>query len=364
LLDALSNRLVAGGVPIARCWLHTRTLHPNYAGLSRIWQPGQPIVARLLDYGFEQTEAYLRSPVRLVVAQRAHLRWRLDEADTALLPVLAELRDAGHRDYAIWPVIYSDGAINVVSWTTREAAGFTAAQIAVLEGLLPVLAMTMEVKSLRRFATNTLATYVGREPADLILHGQIRRGDVRTTTAALMLVDLRDFTALSDMLPPDLVIETLNRYFDCVIPPVRRRGGEIIKFMGDAILVMFNEGPGRNARDACQAAMDAAAEALAALNHSNAGSNAPGLHAWFALHHGAVSYGNIGTGDRLDFTVIGPDVNLTSRIERLCRDIDRQVVMSATFAALIDRPMQEIGHFNIRGFARMQLLFGLPPQAA
>ena len=159
------------------------------------------------------------------------------------------------------------------------------------------------------FATNVLSTYVGREPGELIMKGQIRR-DVRTIKAALMMVDLRDFTILSDALPPSEVIETLNRYFDCVIPPIKRHGGEVLEFLGDGILAILNESGQRSTREACQFAFEAAREGLdglSALNHHSS-ITARHLKAGFALHYGEVSYGNIGAGDRLDFTVIGPDV--------------------------------------------------------
>jgi adenylate cyclase len=207
-----------------------------------------------------------------------------------------------------------------------------------------------------------LSTYVGREPGELILKGQIRRGDVRTIKAALMMVDLRDFTGLSDALAPSEVIETLNHYFDCIIPPIKSHGGEVLEFLGDGVLATFNENDERSAREACQLAFQAARkglDGLAALNH-DLSITPRQLKAGVALHHGEVSYGNIGAGDRLDFTVIGPDVNLTSRIERLCRELDRNLIMSEDFVRYLDSPVFEIGHFRLRGFSRMQLLFGLP----
>ena len=176
------------------------------------------------------------------------------------------------------------------------------------------------------------------------------------------MVDLRDFTGLSDALPPSEVIETLNRYFDCVIPPIKRHGGEVLEFLGDGILAILNENGERSAREACQLAFEAAREGLdrlSALNH-DLSITPRHLKAGYALHYGEVSYGNIGAGDRLDFTVIGPDVNLTSRIERLCRELDRNLIMSEDFVRYLDSPMFEIGHFRLRGFSRMQLLFGLP----
>jgi adenylate cyclase len=321
-----------------------------------------PSEERFLDFGFEKWPAYLNSPVRHVVEHRKHCRWRLDDGEPLPFPVLEEHRSAGYVDYAIAPMIFSDGRVNVVSWATDRAGGFSDSDLQLFEEVLPTYSTIVEVKSLRRFATNVLSTYVGREPGELIMKGQIRRGDVRTIKAALMMVDLRDFTSLSDALPPSEVIETLNRYFDCVIPPIKRHGGEVLEFLGDGILAILNESGQRSTREACQFAFEAAREGLdglSALNHHSS-ITARHLKAGFALHYGEVSYGNIGAGDRLDFTVIGPDVNLTSRIERLCRELDRNLLMSEDFARYLDSPMLEIGYYRLRGFSRTQLLFGLP----
>jgi adenylate cyclase len=364
LLNEFCPLVITVGVPLDRCWLHVRAWHPDFAGVSRKWQRDAPVVTQFLPYGFETSDTYLRSTVRHVVERQEFCRWRLDQGDALPFPVLQEMREDGYRDYAIAPLVFSDGmAVNAVSWATRDPAGFADDDLRLLQQVLPTLSLTVETRSLRRFTSDLLGRYVGREPADLILQGQVRRGDVLTTTAALMLVDLRDFTAMSDALAPRAVIDTLNRYFDCIIAPVRHRDGEIMEIMGDAILVIFNESSRRDARDACRAAFEAAREGLAALEQSNAAQPPGGiqLRAGFALHHGQVSYGNIGAEDRLDFTVIGPDVNLTSRIERLCREMGRELIMSGDFAALLETDTHEIGHFHLRGFARMQMLFGLAP---
>jgi adenylate cyclase len=362
LLDKFCVKVVEAGVPLSRSWLHIRTLHPEFAGVSRIWRRGMQTQERFLDFGFEKLPAYLNSPVRHVVEQRQLCRWRLDGREALPFPVLEEHRTAGYVDYAIAPMVFSDGRVNALSWATDRPGGFSDANLRLFEEILPTYSTVVEVKSLRRFAVNVLTTYVGREPGELILNGQIRRGDVRTIKAGLMMVDLRDFTGLSDTLPPSEIIEALNHYFDCVIPPIKDRGGEVLEFLGDGILAILNENGERSARDACQLAFEAAQEGLdrlAALNNELA---IPPRHlkAGYALHHGEVSYGNIGAHDRLDFTVIGPDVNLTSRIERLCRELDRNLLMSEDFVRNLDSPVLEIGPFRLRGFPRPQLVFGLP----
>src|ERR1051326_472353 len=273
------------------------------------------------------------------------------------------MREQGYVHYVIAPVRYATGMTSALSWATRHPHGFSSADLRLFDAVLPLYSTLVEAKAVWRFTANMLNTYVGREPARLILDGQVRRGDVRAITAALMLVDLRDFTLLSDRGNPRAVIRMLNEYFDCVFPPVKAHGGEVMEIMGDGVLAIFHQLPDGNAREACTAALAAATDALEAVAERNrlATRRVDVLQAGIALHYGTASYGNIGSGDRLDFTVIGPDVNLVSRIERLCRELDRHLIMSEAFARHLERPMWELGHFELRGVARMQLLFELPP---
>jgi adenylate cyclase len=276
--------------------------------------------------------------------------------------LLEELRDEGYVHYVIAPFVYAEGLVNAISWATARPGGFTEDDLQFLDDVLPALAVTAEVKALRRFIPHVLTTYVGEEPGRLILEGQVRRGDVTTITAALMLIDLRDFTLMSDTMTPRAVVRMLNDYFDDVIPPVREHGGEVMEIMGDGVLAIFRRVPGSTAAEACSAALAAARQALAATAERNRRNpqDAPGSHIGIALHYGTVSYGNIGTNDRLDFTVIGPDVNLVSRIERLCRELDRSLIMTEAFTECLDQPVWELGAFELRGFSRMQRLFELP----
>ena len=364
LFSGFCERFAAAGVPLDRALLHLRAMHAQYRGVSRIWKPGQPLDERFMDHGIEKTATYLESPVRVVVDQRQRLEWRLDNDRALPFGLLEELREQGYSHYIIAPLLFGMGTSNALSWATRRPGGFGPADLRLFDETLPAFAPVIEAKALWRFTGNMLTTYVGREPARFILEGQVRRGDIRTITAALMLVDLRDFTLLSDSESPRSVIRMLNEYFDCVFPPVRAHGGEIMEIMGDGVLAIFHQEPGSSASEACNAALAAATEALAAIAARNRRHppGAPVLQAGIALHYGTVSYGNIGSGDRLDFTVIGPDVNLTSRIERLCRELDRHLILSEAFAEALGRPMWELGAFELRGFSRMQRLFEPPPE--
>lgn len=361
LLAQFCERVAETGVPLDRVSLHQRAFHPQYRGVSRIWRPGQPVEQRFLDHGIEKTATYIESPVRLAIEDGESRDWRLDGNGALSFPVLDELHDEGFTHYAIEPLRYAAGTVNAFSWATRRPGGFAPAEMGFVRELLPAYAAVAESKALVRFIGGILNTYVGDEAGRLILEGQVRRGDVRAITAGLMLWDLRDFSLMSDRLSPRAVIRTLNQYFDCVIPPVREFGGEVVEIMGDGVLAMFHQSPERSAAEACGSALAAATEGLAALIDHNRRHPATALHAGVALHYGTVSYGNIGADNRLDFTVIGPDVNLTSRIERLCRELDRSLIMSEAFADTLEQPMWEIGAFELRGFAKMQRLFELPP---
>jgi adenylate cyclase len=365
LFAALCGRVAAAGVPLDRAALHLRALHPQYRGVSRIWKPDLPLDERYLDHGIERTASYIESPVRIVAEHAQRLEWRLDHRHALPFAVLEELREQGYAHYVIAPVVYASGLVNALSWATRHPGGFAADDLRLFDEVLPVYATVVETKGLRRFVETMLTTYVGSEPARLILDGQVRRGDVSTIAAALMMVDLRDFTLLSDQASPRAVIRMLNEYFDCVFPPVRAQGGEIMEIFGDGVLAIFHQEPSGSAVAACNAALAAATAALAAVAELNRRQppGTPVLQAGVALHYGTASYGNIGSGERLDFTVIGPDVNLTSRIEGLCRELDRSLIMSEAFAERIERPLWELGHFELRGFAKMQRLFELPPEA-
>jgi adenylate cyclase len=364
LFTELCERL-ATILPLDRATLHLRALHPDYRGVARIWRRGQELQERFMDHGIEKTGTYIESPVRAVAEANERLDWRLDRGGLLPYPLLEELREQGYTHYVIAPFVYAEGLVNAISFATARPGGFAADELGSLDSVLPALATVVEVNATRRFVRHMLTTYIGAEAGQLILEGQVRRGDVRAITAALMLVDLRDFSEMSDRMSPRAVIRMLNEYFDCIIPPVHAQGGEVVEIMGDGVLAIFRQRAEGNAAEACAAALAAATAGLAALAERNRKS--PGeesLNAGAALHYGTVSYGNIGVGERLDFTVIGPDVNLTSRIERFCRDLDCKVILSETFAERLGRPMWELGHFELRGFARMERLFTLPPEDA
>ena len=226
------------------------------------------------------------------------------------IPVLRDLAAAGATDYVAHPLLFSDGTIHVVTWATDRPTGFTPEQIGELVSVVAPLARVAEIRALRRTASNVIETYVGNQTGERILAGKIRRGHVETIRAAIWLSDMRSFTTLAERLPPQALVDLLNQYFDCQVPVIASRGGEILKFMGDGLLAIFPVAEGEQPGEVCARAMDSAREARARVDELNAHRTGEPIRFGLALHLGQVMYGNIGGGNRLDFTCIGPAVNL------------------------------------------------------
>ena len=222
---------------------------------------------------------------------------------------------------------------------------------------LPAFAPVLEVTAGRRIYGELLATYVGRDPCAQIMAGAVQRGNVHHIKAAMLLADLRGFSRLTDELPEERIIELLNAFFDLVVPSVTRSGGDVLKYIGDAVIAIFPVAGDDPAR-ACASALAAAQTTLAALQ-----ALPPEIqrHIFIdiALHYGDAAYGNIGSGDRLDFTAVGRDINILSRLELLCKDVGRPLLMTDAFAVKVAAPVFEIGQFELRGFRQHQSVYGL-----
>ncbi|HSY88582.1 MAG TPA: adenylate/guanylate cyclase domain-containing protein [Verrucomicrobiae bacterium] len=352
LTAGLGVRMRAAGIPLDRMALHMRTLHPLIRGRTFAWAPNEPVEFLDLQHGADAS-ALLGNPVHHVVNALEWLTLRLDDPSTKW-PTPDAFRERNLTELLIAPLLHGGELASAVTFGTRQPKGFTQSQRALLQAVVPALRSASELKLLRHVETTLLTTYVGAIAGQHILAGHIRRGDVETLDAALMLCDLRGFTALSNQLPEERVLEILNIYFDQVVPAITNAGGEILKFMGDAVLAYFNHEDGAAA--SCVAAFDAAREALARLAAvSNTGSD---LSVGVALHYGKVSYGNIGSGNRLDFTIIGRDVNLVSRIEGICASTGHSLVMSKRFASLLAAShFVSIGRHKLKGFAEPVELF-------
>lgn len=250
-----------------------------------------------------------------------------------------------------------------MSWATTAADGFIGAHLERIAALMPALAHVIEILSVRRIAQNVLETYVGRQTGPPILSGMITRGSRELIDAAIWYSDLRGFTALADRLPTEQVIEFLNDHFEVAVGAIERHGGEVLKFMGESPLAIFPIkalGSEAEAAAAAIAAYREATSATHAINGQRRARGAPPIQFGGAFHLGEVSYGNIGAPDRLDFTVIGPAVNHAARIESQCRVIERQMLASASFAAVLPQALELLGFHALRGIREPQELFALP----
>lgn len=356
VLDQLCRRLRADGVPIDRSALFVQVLHPQFMAMSSYWLPDRPIEIEPNPYSLAAEDDYQNSPATLVMSRGRSVRRDLAAelaADDA--PILRRLKAEGYTDYLILPLRFGRGDVHAVSFVTRSTGGFADAEVASLEAIVRPLARIMEIMVLRRLGTTLLDTYVGRRSGERVLRGVIRPGDVERIEAAILFTDLRGFTAFSNSHPPEQVIERVNAMFGCIVPAVDTEGGEVLKLIGDGLLAIFPFGddpPAEVAAAALRAAR-AAIRALATL------TLAPPPRCGMALHLGEVSYGNIGAGSRLDFTAIGPAVNLTARLEPLTSRLQRPLVASAAFAAVVDAELEPLGSFELRGFGEAIPVYGL-----
>lgn len=372
-MDGFCERLVAAGVPLMRGVMSMRTLHPTMDAISFIWRRGAGMQSAELGVGLAESEGWLRSPFHFMIAENVtSLRRRLAGPETRLdFPVLEEMRDQGGTEYFASLVPFdigpSDGHLEtglISSWVTDAPEGFSDRDAAILERLIPRLALSVNVNLTRQIAVNVLDTYVGPAAGRHIMSGDIHRGHVRVIRAALMFADLRGFTALSDTLPENELVPLLDSYFDCMVAPIAPHGGHVLKFVGDGILAAFDLDTAE--RDAvCKHALTAAMEAHASvsrLNETRRREGKPVINMDIALHLGDVSYGNVGSENRLDFTVVGPAVNEVSRIEALCNTLERDTLVSEAFAAAATAcadHLVSLGSHSLRGVREAQILYGV-----
>lgn len=360
-------RLREGGLPLDRATLHSRALHPQFRAVRFLWEPGFGR-AELARVGAQilSARAYLQSPVRALYEGAEGLRQRLDiESDEPdRFSIYTELRADGFSDYAALPLVFSNDQRIASSWATRRPGGWTTGELLAIDEIRPLLAMAAEIRILRRTGRNIAETYLGRRAGARVLEGNIHRGDIESIDAVIGYLDMRRFTRFVEDHPQGQVLHCLNRFFDVFGDPVDALDGEILKFMGDAMLTIFPvEG---DLPDAAGRAVDAAVagfRGLVELNEEFARCGEPLLACGLGLHHGQVSYGNIGTATRLDFTVVGAAVNVTARLQQLSRDLGEPFVMSAEVAAACGRPVRSVGRYDLRGVAATREVFALADTA-
>lgn len=361
LLTGLAARITEAGVPLLRSATSLLAMHPEVLLRNLSWSRDGGCVSAERGYDIKQVPTYLDSPVAAIHQGASEIVCRLDVPEADLpYPTLVEWSRSGGTGYCAAAIVFADGRRTFASWTTDRPGGFAPGDLALFRAIVPALSIRLELASLRISTQGLLRLYLGRDAAERVLRGAFQRGTGETLRAAIWFCDLRGFTVMGDTLPIDRVVRTLDHYFEHVAGPVVDAGGEILKFIGDAMLAIFPAGAGGE-RASCERALSAAERALgdlAALNARRAEAGDAPLSIGVALHVGEVMYGNIGARDRLDFTVIGAPVNEVCRVESLCKVLGRPLLCTAAFAAALGgRDLVSLGHHTLKGVSEPAEIF-------
>nr|WP_027242441.1 adenylate/guanylate cyclase domain-containing protein [Pseudophaeobacter arcticus] len=363
LLNSFCEKLVEMGVPLWRFHLAQRAYHPKFGGIGYNWTRMGGISHEHYERREAPLEAWLQSPFYVLLEQdQSVLQSDLTGEDMARFPLLRDLKEQGATEYLAMALRFTEENIPfdpnhpsegvLASWTSDGAAGFSPEDKALIKALYPALGLALKSMSNRQMAIDLLQTYLGRDPGQRVLSGEFQRGSSSEIDAVIGLFDLKGFTSLAGELPGPRLIDTLNDYFGIAVAATQAHGGNILKFMGDGMLVMFNLGSIE--RDA-QAALDAAAELSRSIRLRNAERLAQDLPVtdWtLALHAGKILYGNIGAENRLDFTVIGPAVNQTARIAGMHRSVGQNLIFSSVLQRAVKNDthdMVSLGRYMLRG---------------
>ncbi|MGV6849725.1 MAG: adenylate/guanylate cyclase domain-containing protein [Marinibacterium sp.] len=375
ILDGYCDRLLAAGLTLMRVHVAQSAFHPKYGGIGFDWHRENGLKSENYDYTSEPPQRWLDSPFHYLLTNgQGEMRVRLAEGDAPLwFPILDDLKAQGGTDYlavafafgqpAIGPVVPPNMPEGILmSWTSDGAAGFTDAQLDLMRDTLPALGIALKTASNQRIARELMRVYLGQDAGNRVLSGEIQRGSLRTIEAAICYFDLVGFTALAEKIPGSAVIEMLNAYFAVAVRAVEAGGGQVLKFMGDGLMAMFDIGDART--DAC-AALDAACRMsrdISTLNDDRRAQGLPATGFTLAVHDGEILYGNIGGETRLDFTVIGPAVNLAARLSEMHKAIGHDILVSESVrrAAGPDRcDLVSVGRYMLRSAVAPMEVFTL-----
>ena len=360
----LMDRVVETGLPIWRFYIGLQLIHPQLQAMGFMWRRGEPVQAIARGHGIQFTPAYIGSPMQEAREQARPVRYRLAEINESNHEVLHEIRAGGGTDYYALPMRISHGRpMPVVTFATDHEGGFSSADIDDMHRLIDMMGAVTEMHIEHSIADTVANTYLGRQVGQRILNGAIRRGDGEEIRAVLWFSDLRDFTGLNERLQPSEVLELLNNYFQLVGNALAAHGGEILKFVGDGVMAYFPAEDALFLPMVTAGALNAARQVIGdieAANEARAAGGAEPVRFGIGLHVGDVTFGNVGTEDRLDFTVIGSAVNRASRLEGLTKALGVQVCASADFNEVCMQPMKSLGTHRLRGVPKPVEIFTLP----
>lgn len=365
-VEELCLRINQAGIPIARIRIGFKTIHPQMDVWAYTWTKSEGQARHWGgEHGIRTSASYFGSPAEWVHKNHATFRRELNHLDPQTdHDILFEQAKAGFTDYVMMPLDFSDKSAAIISFVTANEQGFSDLQITALERLIGFIGPIIEVHATRKIAITLLDTYVGHRSGERVMNGQIQRGDGERIEAALWFSDLRNYTGLSEDHEQEVVFELLNDYFQTISDVVGKHGGEILKFIGDAVLVIFPVDENVDAKAACDAALKAAQESFRQFNQQNLErrkSEKPEIKFGIGLHFGHVIFGNVGARDRLDFTVMGPAVNLTARLEEMTKQSDHALLLSGKFTSNLQQKSTYIGDFNLKGIGGKQKIYALAP---
>jgi adenylate cyclase len=350
-LKEMCAHLLDMGVPIERVAISISTLHAEHDAVGRIWTKDAGVKESVYVSPGPEDPIFLQSPYYAAMTSGEWVELWLPETPDDRFGIVPDLKAEGYTHYICAPINFANGMTAWATFATRAPVGYTSSDLAVLASILPPFAALLELRVAWATLRNVLRIYVGDEPRQAILRGNVKRGQVSTIRSAILFADMRDSTQHTIELGAVGAVELFNDFFDCLVPPIEARRGEVLKYMGDGLLAIFREG-GNGESDASERALIAAREGLTALATFNATHPEKlQMRAGIALHYGEAAYGNIGSGARLDFTVIGRDVSLASRVAELNRTLDEPLLMSGAFAEHLPGNALPLGRFPAKGFA-------------
>jgi adenylate cyclase len=377
LFDGYCRRLVASGMALLRGYVSTRTLHPQWRGYGYTWRRDLNAIYEQQFARGPDSQEWRNSPFYWVITRAqagetsSWLRRRLELGpEQRDFPALRDFYAAGGTDYLCVGFSFgegddpSHGTGVVYSFTTDRPGGFFDEEIELLRTTLPGLSLAVKAHAGHDIASGLLGTYLGHDAGRRVHSGAVERGTVDSLHAVLWYADIRAFTRTSDVFPGHVIVDMLNDVFEIMTAALRSRGGQVLKFIGDAMLATLAF-DAADEEATCKRALDAAVEAMQALqarNEARAVLGLPTVEVDIALHVGDVLYGNVGAADRLDFTVIGPAVNEVVRIEKLCGVLERPILVSAPFAACAGDcggRLRSLGSFALRGVSEAKEIFGM-----
>ncbi len=348
------------GCPVDRSTIIMPTLHPQIFATVLVWRADTPEIRVVYEpHDILLQPRFADSPFAPIIRGAGGVRRRLEGNDLRLdFPVVRDLHQEGATDYVAMPFRFSDGQINVMSMTSFAPGGIPTAHLGRIYEVMPMLGRLFEVHAQHRTAIALLETYIGQHSGKRVLEGLVKRGDGENIDAVIWFCDFRGSSTLAEALPREQYLELLNRFFHCMAGAVLKKGGEVLKYIGDAVLAIFPTIGGEEA--ACRNALQAAILASERVRTSNAAHpGQPPMRYGIGLHVGTVTYGNVGVPQRLDFTVIGTAANEASRIETMTKELDRELLASAAFASKLPGRLESVGRHRLKGLEGDYELFGL-----